>query len=176
MLAKLIRCGVDAAERERFARAQAAWSELTGHDGLLVQVGGWTDDGTEALVIALWRDVKSHERFLADEHDRIVAASGQDATYRSIDVQLVADVGIVLGEENDPVAAFAEAARFCVSTAPGALTRGDWRSPGMRMTLIGGSVDAPWIGSAWSAEPPDDVGTSVRPEPEWIVVGSGPPR
>ncbi len=58
-------------------------------EGFLAQTGGWDSERqNEAGVLALWRRPEHYQAFMDRVHDRVVAASGQDRSYRRIRIEL----------------------------------------------------------------------------------------
>lgn len=81
---KWIDCDVAGDQRDRFSRAQGAWSELARLPGFLLQAGGWDLKRPErAAIVAIWTNATVYGDFRAREHDVIVNNSQQDTTYRS---------------------------------------------------------------------------------------------
>lgn len=91
MILKLIRCVVPVSLRPVFHRAQArGWRKLAHVAGFVAQIGGWDWlDPDRAVVLGIWEDVEAYDRFMAADHDRMVVASGQAATYQSLEVELL---------------------------------------------------------------------------------------
>jgi len=89
MLVKWIRCGVEPELTRSFSLSQTAWSRLRAIDGFRGQIGGWdASTGTEACILGFWSGRRSYGVFMEDLHDDIASRTGQEATYRSIDVSL----------------------------------------------------------------------------------------
>lgn len=89
MIAKLICCHVRAGQRERFSSGQVHWQLLQHLDGFLGQTGGWPEeDDFMAVIVGLWRDADSYERFMANAHDGLFEGSGQKGSYAESSIQL----------------------------------------------------------------------------------------
>jgi len=104
MILKIFRCRVPVSTRERFLSAQRQWKRLQSVDGFLAQRCGFDEgDATACVILALWRDRPSLERFMDGEHDRIVDLGEQASTYVDGRVDLAIHCGDVARETPDPV-------------------------------------------------------------------------
>ena len=84
MYAKLIKCDVLPDKKEQFSTGQKCWKESAIAKGFIKQLGG--RDGDQAIILALWDDKYSVERFMRTLHDSIAAKANQSVTYSSINV------------------------------------------------------------------------------------------
>lgn len=97
MILKIFRCRVPISTRERFLAAQRQWQALHSVEGFLAQRCGFVEGESDACVIvALWKDRLSLERFMFCEHDRIVESGQQAGSYldgRVVLSELISEVG-----------------------------------------------------------------------------------
>ncbi|MFQ5490908.1 MAG: YdbC family protein [Phycisphaerae bacterium] len=89
MLVKWIVCTVDPSDRTQFSQDQCHWNALSKAEGFVAQLGGWdVREPHRACILCLSRDEQAYAGFMSDLHDPIVEKSGQDGTYRDIEVTL----------------------------------------------------------------------------------------
>jgi hypothetical protein len=81
---KWITCEVD--DHDGFDAAQRRWSAIAGTPGLIVQTGGWDSKSPTACVLGCWTDAGTYKTFMEQRHDQVFGDSGQQRTYRSIEV------------------------------------------------------------------------------------------
>ena len=110
MLLKLIVCQVPRQSRARFSRGQEYWAALRDVEGFAGQTGGWSDaPAPEAVIIGLWRDEGSYDRFMHHAHDPIFESGGQKGTYESSSVKVWHHLFDILGSCADMQAAMERA-------------------------------------------------------------------
>ncbi len=93
LLLKYIRCRVEPGAEAAFSRGQEAWRGLSGLPGFRGQIGGWSqqEEGL-GVILALWTDRASEERFMKEEHGPLFQRSGQQSLLRSLSVDRLAFV------------------------------------------------------------------------------------
>lgn len=146
MLMKWIVCNVAADRHAAFSLAQERWRALATLDGFSGQVGGWsTRDPDCACIAGFWRDQIALDRFMEDQHDRIVQHSKQTETYTAIRVSIfdIEDVTPALG------------AMTGLCTAGRMIEFVRHEEMMLRVALRSGSLDADTvrIEPAWTVEP-----------------------
>lgn len=88
MFVKWIVCTVAEDKREAFGSAQQAWRRIRYVDGLIAQVGGYDDNNpAAACILAVWRDERSHQQFMANAHDAVTSENHQADHYQDIEVR-----------------------------------------------------------------------------------------
>ncbi len=88
---KHIVCQVGVGDHQAFDDGQRAWQGLAGIPGFRGQTGGWSldqDQDDHAVILGFWRDDAAVERFMAERHDELFAASGQQALIQDLQVTL----------------------------------------------------------------------------------------
>ena len=89
MIIKLIRAEVITRHRDRFLAAQEIWDrECLKTEGYLGQWCGSGDAG-ELYVFAYWKSRPVYERWMTDEHDRIVVLAGSEDHFSALEVRIV---------------------------------------------------------------------------------------
>lgn len=88
---KFVRCSVTPTQRERFSRAQEAWSVTANCEGFLNQCGGWDIKTGDAVVLSSWTDGESISKFMSETHDRIDKTSKQRETYEKCAISYLHD-------------------------------------------------------------------------------------
>ncbi|KON70938.1 hypothetical protein AKG34_20615 [Peribacillus butanolivorans] len=89
MLIKWIKCQVNEKNKSSFSNAQEGWGELKQVDGFIGQIGGWDKNNPfEAGIISFWRDDRSYQAFMEQQHDEIFEKSNQRNTYSNISVHI----------------------------------------------------------------------------------------
>ncbi|MFI8492440.1 YdbC family protein [Peribacillus butanolivorans] len=89
MLIKWIKCQVNEENKSSFSNAQEGWGDLKQLDGFIGQIGGWDKNNPfEAGIISFWRDDRSYQAFMEQQHDGIFEKSNQRNTYSNISVQI----------------------------------------------------------------------------------------
>lgn len=88
---KFIRYSVMPSLRERFSRAQEAWSVTANCEGFLNQCGGWDVKTGDAIVLSSWTDSESLAKFMSENHDEIDKTSKQRETYKKCAVSHLRD-------------------------------------------------------------------------------------
>jgi heme-degrading monooxygenase HmoA len=90
MLLKWIMCRVSEQLQVPFSAAQSKWNQLSKVPGFLGQFGGWNlKSKEEACILAIWQDESHYQKFMRQQHDKIVRHNDQLTTYESIDVSLL---------------------------------------------------------------------------------------
>lgn len=86
MFIKKICCWVKEGQKSNFSIAQGKWQALSSVGGFIIQVGGWSADGHNAIIYSVWEDKSKHDGFMRDYHDVIYDKTGQKNTYEAIDI------------------------------------------------------------------------------------------
>lgn len=92
MIVKYIKCDVKADLTATFSKGQECWQRTTESDGFIIQVGGW--DKTQAVIIALWDDMASVQRFMQQSHDTIANKASQQDCYQQIYVDYLQPIAV----------------------------------------------------------------------------------
>ncbi|ATH94423.1 DUF4937 domain-containing protein [Bacillus glycinifermentans] len=88
---KLICCKTDELHKQPFSEAQAKWSPLQNVKGFIRQWGGFrqSEDGWEAVIMALWESKHDYLNFMEHDHDAIFEKTNQTGTFQAIEVALI---------------------------------------------------------------------------------------
>lgn len=86
MYLKLILCYVKKENRQEFTERQRAWSDIKDVNGLIFQVGGWSNINTEiACKLALWQSKEFYADFHLNVHDELARKAGHQHLYYKIE-------------------------------------------------------------------------------------------
>jgi heme-degrading monooxygenase HmoA len=84
---KYILCRTASDDKPAFSAGQEHWSQLSGFPGFCGQAGGWAiHDQDLAVILGMWEDSESIDRFMAELHDQCFDHSGQRNLIREIEV------------------------------------------------------------------------------------------
>ncbi len=88
---KLIQCKPAGQNKRPFSEAQAKWRPLQNINGLIRQWGGWreSENGPEAVIMALWKTKRDYLQFMEREHDLIYERTSQKGTFESSNIELI---------------------------------------------------------------------------------------
>lgn len=102
MYIKLIKCHVVPENKVQFSKAQEKWRLISGTQGFIGQIGGWENqNSTNAYIIGFWESKKDLDRFMDEEHDKLLSNNHQDEYYSKIEVNFFQELIDMAGESTD---------------------------------------------------------------------------